>query len=102
MIGAGGGNVTKSYGEVISLAKKFGIRKEEISILVKISKIWYGTSIEDLSDKYAKYTQGYDQEQRIMNAVICMFDSWTIPQGREVINYYIYVKTLWSQGMYLF
>ncbi len=89
VVGAGGGNVTESYGEVISIAKKFGMRKEEIPVLVKTSKPWDGISIEDLSDKYAKYTPGYDQEQRIMDAVISMFDSWAIPQGREVINYYM-------------
>ena len=89
VVGAGGGNVTQSYGDVISLAKKFGMRKEEIPVLVKTSKPWDGISIEDLSDKYAKYTPGYDQEQRIMDSVISMFDSWAIPQGREVINYYM-------------
>ncbi len=89
MVGAGGGNVTESHGEVISLAKKFGMRKEEIPVLVKTSKPWDGISIEDLSDKYAKYTPGYDQEQRIMDSVISMFDSWAIPQGREVMNYYM-------------
>ena len=89
VVGAGGGNVTESYGNVISLAKKFGMRKEEIPVLVKTSKPWDGISIEDLSAKYAKLTPGYDQEQRIMDAVISMFDSWAIPQGREVINYYM-------------
>ena len=89
VVGAGGGNVTESYGNVISLAKKFGMRKEEIPVLVKTSKPWDGISIEDLSAKYAKLTPGYDQEQHIMDAVICMFDSWAIPQGREVMNYYM-------------
>ena len=89
VVGAGGGNVTESYGNVICLAKKFGMRKEEIPVLVKTSKPWEGISIEELSDKYSKMTPGYDQEQRIMDAVICMFDSLAIPQGREVINYYM-------------
>lgn len=80
MVGAGGGNVTESYGNVISLAKKFGMRKEEIPALVKASKPWDGVSIEDISAKYAKFTPGYDLEQRIMESVICMFDSWAIPQ----------------------
>lgn len=89
VVGNGGGNVTESYGNVISIAKKFGMRKEEIPILVKTSKPWEGISIEDLSAKYAKFTPGYEQEQSIMDSVICMFDSWAIPQGREVINYYM-------------
>jgi len=89
VVGSGGGNVTKSYGSVISIAKKFGMRKEEIPVLVKTSKPWDGCSIEDVSATYAAFTPGYDQEQRIMDSVICMFDSWAIPQGREVMNYYL-------------
>jgi len=89
VVGSGGGNVTQSYGNVISIAKKFGMRKEEIPVLLKTSKPWDGCSIEDVSAKYSAFTPGYDQEQRIMDAVICMFDSWAIPQGREVINYYM-------------
>jgi len=89
VVGAGGGNVTESYGNVISIAKKFGMRKEEIPVLVKVSKPWEGISIEELSDKYSQMTPGYDQEERIMDAVVSMFDSFAIPQGREVINYFM-------------
>jgi 4-hydroxyphenylacetate decarboxylase large subunit len=89
VVGAGGGNVTESYGEIVSIAKKFGMRKEEIPVLVKTSQPWEGISIEELSDKYAKMTPGYDQYKRIMDSVVCMFDSWAIPQGREVMNYYL-------------
>ena len=89
MVGAGGGNVTESYGNIVSIAKKFGMRKEEIPVLVKTAKPWKGISIEELSDKYSQMTPGYDQFKRIMDSVICMFDSFAIPQGREVINYYL-------------
>lgn len=89
VVGAGGGNVTESYGNIISIAKKFGMRKEEIPVLVKVSKPWEGISIEELSDKYSQMTPGYDQFKRIMDSVICMFDSFAIPQGREVMNYYM-------------
>ena len=89
VVGSGGGNVTQSYGNVISIAKKFGMRKEEIPVLVKTAKPWAGISIEELSDKYSQLTPGYDQFKRIMDSVICMFDSFAIPQGREVINYYL-------------
>lgn len=40
VVGAGGGNVTKNFGNVISIAQKFGMRKEEIPVLVKVSKYW--------------------------------------------------------------
>ena len=89
VVGAGGGNVTKSFGNVISIAKKFGVRKEEIPVLVKASKPWDGCSIEDVSARYSAYTPHFDQHLKIMDAVVCMFDSWAIPQGREVINYYM-------------
>jgi 4-hydroxyphenylacetate decarboxylase large subunit len=89
VVGSGGGNVTKSYGNVISIAKKFGVRKEEIPVLVKTSKPWDGCSIEDVSANYSAFTPNYDQHLKIMDAVVCMFDSWAIPQGREVINYYM-------------
>ncbi|MCD8198960.1 MAG: 4-hydroxyphenylacetate decarboxylase large subunit [Phascolarctobacterium sp.] len=88
-VGTGGGNVTKSYGEIISIAQKFGVRKEDIPVLVKVSKYWEGIAIEDISKKYGKYLKNYDQYQREMDAVVIMFDSWAIPQGREVMNYYV-------------
>lgn len=96
IVGAGGGNVTKSYGNIISLAKKFGIRKEEIPVLVKVSKDWDSCSVEELSDKYAKDTPGYGQFKKLMDAVVVMFDSYAIPQGREVINYYMPLEYGWD------
>lgn len=89
IVGAGGGNVTQSYGNIFSLAKKFGMRKEEIPVLVKVSEPWKGIAIEELSDKYAQMLPGYDQFRRVMDSVVCMFDSFAIPQGREVMNYYM-------------
>ncbi len=96
IVGAGGGNVTKSYGNIISIAKKFGIRKEEIPALVEVSKSWDGNSVEELSNRYASYTPQYDIEQKIMESVLCMFDSYCIPQGREVINYYLPLQYGWD------
>ena len=89
IVGAGGGNVTESYGEVISIAKKFGMRKEEIPALVRASEPWDGISVEELSDKFAKMLPGYDLYRTLMDSVVCMFDSFAIAQGREVSNYYL-------------
>ena len=89
VVGAGGGNVTESYGEIISIAKKFGMRKEDIPVLVKVSKYWDGISVEDVSTKYAKMIPEYDQFSAVMDSVVVMFDSFAIPQGREVMNYYM-------------
>lgn len=59
------------------------MRKEEVS------KYWDGISVEDISTKYAKTLPGFEQFQNIMDSVLVMFDSFAIPQGREVMNYYM-------------
>ena len=87
--GKGGGNVTKSFGNVVSIAGKFGMRKEEIPTLIKVANEWVGRSVEDISRKYEKMVPNYELKENIMRTLICMFDSgFTLPQGREVINYY--------------
>ena len=87
--GQGGGNVTKSFGKVVSIAGKFGMRQEEIPTLLKLAKMWYGKSVDDLGNKYEKMVPEYKTKEQIMRSIICMFDSgFTLPQGREVINYY--------------
>ena len=88
-MGQGGGNVTQSVGNVISLAGKFGLRKEEMPILLHIAKKWFNKSVDDVGHKYEQLVPGYKEKEEIMRAVICMFDSgYTLPQGREVMNYY--------------
>ncbi|MCB7513623.1 4-hydroxyphenylacetate decarboxylase large subunit [bacterium 210917-SL.2.15] len=89
VVGAGGGNVTKNFGNVISIAQKFGMRKEEIPVLVKVSKYWDNASVERVSDRYSKIVPEYDKWKGYRDSVLIMFDSWAIPQGREVINYYM-------------
>ncbi len=87
--GAGGGNVTKSFGNIVSIAGKFGIRAEEIPALVKLAYAWKGKSVEEVGHIYEMMVPEYDLKEKMMRSVICMFDSgYTIPQGREVINYY--------------
>lgn len=87
--GTGGGNVLKSFGKVVSIAGKFGMRQEEIPVLVKLAKEWVNRSVDDLGHKYEQMVPGYQIKENIMKSLICMFDSgFTLPQGREVINYY--------------
>lgn len=87
--GSGGGNVTKSFGNVVSIAGKFGIRSEEVPALIKLAKQWVGKSVEDLGHKYEMMVPEYELKEKLMRSLICMFDSgFTLPQGREVINYY--------------
>ncbi|MCX6270755.1 MAG: 4-hydroxyphenylacetate decarboxylase large subunit [Bacteroidetes bacterium] len=87
--GKGGGNVTKSEGNVISIAGKFGIRKEEIPALLRIARYWKDKSVDDVGHKYEMMVPAYEVKEALMRSVICMFDSgYTLPQGREVMNYY--------------
>jgi 4-hydroxyphenylacetate decarboxylase large subunit len=87
--GAGGGNVTESFGNVVSLAGKFGIRQEEIPALLKSARQWIGKSVDDLGHKYEQMVPEYEIKEAVMRTLVCMFDSgYTLPQGREVINYY--------------
>ncbi|NOQ26793.1 MAG: 4-hydroxyphenylacetate decarboxylase large subunit [Bacteroidales bacterium] len=88
-MGAGGGNVPKSFGKVMSIAGKFGMRQEEIPVLLELAKKWEGKSVDDLGNKYEQMVPDYDVKEAIMRSVVCMFDSgFTLPQGREVANYY--------------
>lgn len=87
--GKGGGNVTKSEGNVLSIAGKFGVRKEELAIMIETARKWQGKSVDDIGHKYEQDVPGYKEKEAIMRSVICMFDSgYTLPQGREVVNYY--------------
>ncbi|HHL2712940.1 TPA: 4-hydroxyphenylacetate decarboxylase large subunit [Yersinia enterocolitica] len=87
--GCGGGNVTQSFGNVVSIAGKFGIRAEETAPLITLARAWAGRSVEALGHKYEMLIPDYQTKENIMKSVICMFDSgYTIPQGREVVNYY--------------
>ena len=88
-VGKGGGNVTKSVGKVISIAGKFGLRVEEMPVMLEVAKRWKDRSVDDIGHKYEQMVPGYKEKEAIMRSVICMFDSgYTLPQGREVINYY--------------
>lgn len=87
--GDGGGNLTQSDGNIVSIAGKFGIRAEQTPALIALARAWEGRSVEALGHKYEMLIPDYQVKENIMKSVICMFDSgYTIPQGREVVNYY--------------
>lgn len=87
--GSGGGNVTESFGNVVSIAGKYGLRKEEVRVLTKLARMWVNKSVDDVGHKYEQLVPEYPIKEAVMRSVICMFDSgYTLPQGREVINYY--------------
>ena len=97
--GTGGGNVTKSFGKVVSIASKFGMRQEEVPGLLKVARKWVGKSVDDLGHKYEQMVPDYEVKEALMRNIVCMFDSgYTLPQGREVINYY-YMLELGIDGI---
>lgn len=87
--GIGGGNVTESFGNVVSIAGKFGMRQEEVPAMLHTARQWIGKSVDDVGHKYEQMVPDYEIKEAIMRNIVCMFDSgYTLPQGREVINYY--------------
>jgi 4-hydroxyphenylacetate decarboxylase large subunit len=87
--GSGGGNVTESFGNAVSIAGKFGMRREEVPALLHIARQWVGKSVDDLGHRYEQMVPEYPVKEAIMRSIVCMFDSgYTLPQGREVVNYY--------------
>ena len=89
VVGTGGGNVTADFGNVVSIAQKFGIRKDEVPCLVKCARYWKNGSVERVSARLSQARPDYEEWAAFRNSVLVMFDSWAIPQGREVINYYL-------------
>lgn len=64
--GKGGGNVTESGGNIISIAGKFGLRKEELPILIKTAKMWKHKSVEDIGHKYEQMVPEYKEKEAIV------------------------------------
>ncbi|MFA5162387.1 MAG: 4-hydroxyphenylacetate decarboxylase large subunit [Elusimicrobiales bacterium] len=87
--GCGGGNFTQSRGKAVSIAGKFGMRQEEIPALLKLARLWQHKSVQDISARYERAVPESALKDELMRGIVCMFDSgYTLPQGREVINYY--------------
>lgn len=72
--GFGGGNVIESFGNVVLIVGKFGMRKEEVFVFVKMVKEWVGKFVEDLGFYYEKMMLDYDLKENLMSIFICMFD----------------------------
>jgi 4-hydroxyphenylacetate decarboxylase large subunit len=65
------------------------MRQEEVPAMLHTAKQWVGKSVDDVGHKYEQMVPEYPTKEAIMRNIVCMFDSgYTLPQGREVINYY--------------
>ena len=81
--------MTQNFGKVVSLAGKFGIRQEEVPATLRIAREWVGKSLDDVCRKYEQMVPECPINESIMRNVVCVMDSgFTLPQSREVINYY--------------
>lgn len=88
-LGSGGGNVTKSFGNVVALAGKFGMRAEEVPVMTKLAETWINRSIEDISNRYEQLVPEYELKVKLLKTLVELVDSgYSIPQGREIASYY--------------
>ena len=96
VVGAGGGNITEDTSYAVSIASKFGLRRELIPTLVKIGQYWDTCSVERVTQRLSEVDPKYSAWKGYRDSVLCMFDNWAIPQGREVMNYYMPLEYGWD------
>ena len=88
VIAEGGGNVTESAGNVLSISKRFGIRKEDYAALIEDCRYWKNKSSEDMGFMWGAMHPKYDEYLNIKKAVLVHVDLETsIRHGRNVVNY---------------
>ena len=98
VLGEGGGNVTKDMPGIISLAGKFGVRVEEVAGLNRITDYWEGKTVFDLGEKYSARVPEFKTKNDIGRTLTARPDSaYTIPVGREVVNYYYPLAWGWDK-----
>ncbi|WP_027938505.1 4-hydroxyphenylacetate decarboxylase large subunit [Anaeroarcus burkinensis] len=89
VMGIGGGNVVRDFGEVVSVAGKFGLRREELPNLKRLAGSWRDRSVEDVIHRYEALVPDYDLKQKLLGTKITFDDSaYTLVQGRETMNFY--------------
>ncbi len=98
-IAQGGGNVTESAGDVLSISKRFGIRKEEYPILVECCKYWQNQVRRRYTFMWAEMHPKFEQHLNMKRAVLMHLDAeYSIRHGRNVVNYQ-YPLQLGFKGM---
>lgn len=89
VMGTGGGNVVRDFGEVVSVAGKFGLRREELPSLKRLAGSWRDRSVEDVIHRYEALVPDYDLKKKLLGTKITFDDSaYTLVQGRETMNFY--------------
>lgn len=88
IVADGGGNVTESVGNVLSISKRFGVRREEYPMVVELCRYWKNKSVEDSSFIWAAMHPRFEQYMNMKKAVLMCSDLETsVRHGRNVVNF---------------
>lgn len=88
IVAEGGGNVTESVGNVLSISKRFGVRREEYPVIVELCRYWKNKSVEDSSFMWAAMHPRFGQFLNMKKAVLMCSDLETsVRHGRNVVNF---------------
>jgi len=101
ILGRHGGNVPEDVGNVISVGRKFGIRKEDLPVLTWLCEYWDGRSAEDSALELERRVFGsyYELDMKIFQTVLASAPSITTnPDGRVTLDYRLPLE-LGIQGM---
>lgn len=90
ILATGGGVVSESTPEVLSMARRYGMRIEEHAALIEICRYWQNKSAEDTCWKWGTLHPEYDTLVNFKNAVLMAADmEYGNRHGRSVTNYQI-------------
>ncbi|WP_346905021.1 pyruvate formate lyase family protein, partial [Faecalicatena contorta] len=90
ILATGGGVVSESTPEVLSMARRYGMRVEEHAALIEICRYWQNKSAEDTCWKWGTLHPEYDTLVNFKNAVLMAADmEYGNRHGRSVTNYQI-------------
>ena len=90
ILATGGGVVSESTPQVLSMARRYGLRAEEHAALIEICRYWKNKSAEDTCWKWGTMHPEYDTLVRFKNAVLMAADmEYGNRHGRSVTNYQI-------------
>lgn len=90
ILAEGGGIVSESTPEVLSISKRYGMRVEEYPALIEICKYWRNKSAEDTCYQWGEMHPEYKTLVNFKNSVLMCSDmEYGNRHGRSVTNYQI-------------
>lgn len=86
----GGGNVTESTGQVLSIANSYGLRVEEFPVVKWMSNYWNKKATVDVCPVWANYHPEYEKFYKLKRAVMNHADvEFGVRHGRNVVGFQI-------------